>query len=289
MPVGAGPLLSVADAGDPRLADYHDLADPEGRRRRESDRAVFVAEGRLAVAALLASPYAPVSLLVDEQQLAAVSSLVDAMRARGAPVYVASRPVLAAAVGFPFHRGIVAVGRRPPEVDGLALLAAAIAAEPAPLIGVVEAVNDHENLGALFRNAAAFGVRALLLDPTCADPLYRRCVRVSVGHALAIPFGRLAPWPAALAALRAAGALLVALSPRPRPGRPTLAPEALASARRTRPVALLVGAEGAGVSEAAERAADATVAISMAAGVDSLNVATAAAIAFYAASRPPST
>jgi len=180
--------------------------------------------------------------------------------------------------------------RRPPA--GAGPLLARAARRPArpgapPLVAVLEGLNDHENIGSLFRNAAAFGVAGVLLDPTCADPLYRRSIRVSVGHVLHLPFARLEPWPDRLDQVRAAGFVVAALAP----GRARdagVAPAGLAElqarvARSDPPagVALLLGAEGSGLSASALGASDTTVAIPMADGVDSLNVAVAAAVAFH--------
>ncbi|HVM63626.1 MAG TPA: RNA methyltransferase, partial [Acidimicrobiales bacterium] len=199
---------------------------------------------------------------------------------------------VAGTVGFDLHRGVVALGRRPSPPSPDRLLAAA-AGSPAraggpPLVAVLEGLNDHENIGALFRNAAAFGVAGIVLDPTCADPLYRRSIRVSMGHVLHLPFARLEPWPAGLDQVRAAGFVVAALSPRPAfvGGRRAVGLGALGqrACRSGAPggIALLLGAEGPGLSDGALAAADAVVSIPMAHGVDSLNVATAAAIAFYA-------
>jgi tRNA G18 (ribose-2'-O)-methylase SpoU len=143
---------------------------------------------------------------------------------------------------------------------------------------IVEGVNDHENLGAIFRNASAFGAGAVLLDPTCCDPLYRRAVRVSMGHVLRVPFARLEPWPAALAGVSQRGFTVVALDPS--------AAKPIEALQCPGPVAVLAGSEGPGLSEAARTAADECVRIGMAAGVDSLNVATALAIALHRLARP---
>lgn len=273
-------------------------------------------EGRVAVAQLLRSPYPVRSLLVDDHQVTAAADLVSAARALGAPVYVGSRSVVAATVGFSLHRGVVAVADRIPAPDPARLLAQAARGASTgggrPIVAVSEGLNDHENIGALFRNAAAFGVGAVLLDSTCADPLYRRSVRVSAGHVLHVPFARLTPWPEALAQVRAAGFVVVALAPRlpagaqrapvpldllAAPGPGVDMPETARSSaalstevvtgpgaprtRTQRGVAVVVGAEGPGLSPAAVDAADVVATIPMAAGVDSLNVATAAAIAFH--------
>ncbi|MHB1929268.1 MAG: TrmH family RNA methyltransferase, partial [Acidimicrobiales bacterium] len=176
--------------------------------------------------------------------------------------------VLRRTIGFDLHRGVVALGRRLPPREVGDLLDAA-----GPLV-VAEGLNDHENLGALFRNAAALGAGGVVLDPRGADPLYRRSVRVSLGHVLGVPWARCADWPADLDRLRAAGWRVVALTPSPR-AQPL---RGVTGGART---ALLVGAEGPGLTVGALAGADEAVRIPMAGGVDSLNVATAAAIALY--------
>jgi len=204
------------------------------------------------------SAYAARSFLFTPKVAERLGGLVEAA---GAPVYVAEPDVLAATVGFDLHRGAVASAERPEPADP-----DVVAAGTAALL-VVEGVNDHENLGSLFRNAAAFGVGGLLLDPTCADPLYRRCVRVSMGHVLRIPFAVAHDWPLDLTHT------VVALTP---DGDTDIA--ALGPPER---LALLVGAEGPGLTRAALAAADVRVRIPMADGADSLNVATAAAVALH--------
>jgi len=286
---GPGPLVVVDDPADPGLAAYRDLNDPARRRSVEADGSIFVVEGKLAVERLLSSGYAVRSLLVDDHQVSSAAPLVDAVRATGAPVFVGTRAVVAATVGFALHRGVVAVADRPTPVDADQLLAdlahQAGAADGPPLLTVLEGLNDHENVGALFRNAAAFGVSGVILDPTCADPLYRRSVRVSMGHVLHVPFARLDPWPAGLARVRAAGCVVAALAPHPTAGD---VPSVNLADLRDRRVAdgvglaLLLGAEGPGLSAEALAAADVVVSIPMADGVDSLNVATSAAVALYA-------
>lgn len=289
--VSPGPLVAVDDPDDPRLDYYRDLNDPAGQFRPISEQSVFVVEGRLAVDRLLSSDYTVRSLLVDDHQVTAVGDLVAATRARGAPVFVGSRTLVATTVGFALHRGVVAVATRPPPVDADHLLVDAAGAsgpERAPrLIAVLEGLNDHENIGALFRNAAAFGAAGVLLDPTCADPLYRRSIRVSVGHVLHVPFARLAPWPTALDRVREAGFLIAALAPRSDPGSRASAVGLselkawMSGAEHSVGVALLLGAEGSGLTSAALATADMMVTIPIADGVDSLNVATAAAVALH--------
>jgi tRNA G18 (ribose-2'-O)-methylase SpoU len=256
--------VRVVDPADGRLDAYRHLRDADLRRRLDGGLGMFVVEGTLALAQLVASPYEVDSVLVAEGRLGAVAPLLEGV---DAPLYVTSRLVLAATVGFDMHRGVVAVGRRRPPTDPVA-----VAATPGALV-VLEAVNDHENLGTLFRTARALGATGVLVDPTCADPLYRRSVRVSLGHVLRLPWATVEPWPEGLVAARAGGRRLVALAPDP-------TAVALADVEPG-PVALMVGAEGPGLSAAALATADLVVRIPMAGDVDSLNVATAAGIALH--------
>ncbi len=255
------PTIEVSDSRDPRLADYVDLSDRE-LRRREVERGCFIAESPHVVEQLVRSGRRVRSVLVTPAQrdaLAETLALVDA------PVYVAPLDVLRRVVGFDLHRGAVASGDRWP------LPTVAEVAGASRRVAVVEKISDHENLGGLFRNAAAFGIDGVLLDEECADPLYRRCVRVSIGHVLTVPWTRLRT----LSEIRERGFALVALTP-------------AAGAVPIRDVdwpdrcALLLGTEGDGLSRSWLDSADLHVRIPMRPPVDSLNVATAAAIAFYA-------
>ena len=290
----AGPLVEVADLDDLRLSEYRGLNNPAARRRLEAELAIIVVEGRVAVHQLLDTRLVIRSLLVDDRQITLAADLVDAVRARGATVYVVPRHRMSELVGFRLHRGVVAVSDRPPDIDPEQILRdVAGRSGPSggpPLLAVLEGLNDPENIGALFRNAAAFGVAAVLLDPTCSDPLYRRSIRVSVGHALHLPFARLNRWPGGLEGVRAAGFVVCALAPHPAGCVPVPLHDLRARLADRVPepagVALLVGAEGPGLSEAALAAADEVVTIPMAPGVDSLNVATAAAVAFDRLSTP---
>ncbi len=258
----------VSDAEDPRLTDYIGLTDPDLRRRAEADGGFFIVEGLLAIERLLSLGTWPVrSVLVTDKAQArlALDLLPDE-----ASVLVASPTVLRATVGFNLHRGAVAsVDRRLPWSEDPAELLAGTRR-----VAVLEGINDHENLGSLFRNAAAFGIEALVLDPTCADPLYRRCVRVSMGHVLAVPFAR-AKHPIEVAA--AAGLTTLALTP-------GTAADDIADVAADPPerVAWALGSEGPGLTAAALASADRQVRIPVCGGVDSVNVATAAAIAFHA-------
>ena len=264
--------ITVDSADDPRLDDFRDLTNSDRRPDRPGGRGLVIAEGVIVVRRLLDSPYPPRALLGVPARLA---ELADDLAGHPLlPVYPVSAETMSQVVGFHLNRGVLAVADRAAPVEPTELV------RRAGVLAVLEGVNDHENLGSLFRNAAALGVSGVLLGPRCADPLYRRSVRVSMGHVLRVPFAVLPPlpvWPAALDGLREAGVRIVALTPRAE-ARP-LAAARLAGAR----VALLLGAEGAGLSEPALAAADEWVRIPMAKGVDSLNVATCAAVAFYAA------
>ena len=256
------PVIRVTDPDDPRLADYTGLTDPQLRRRVEAEQGFFIAESPLVVRALMRSGRAVRSVLVSPAQHAVLADVLDP---RDVPVYVAADDVLRQVVGFDLHRGAVASGERwpLPAVDSLL--------DGARRVAVLERLNDYENLGGLFRNAAAFGIDAVLLDSESADPLYRRCVRVSIGHALTVPWTRVT----SLEEVRGHGFSLLALTP---------APGAVPLSEITWPdrYALMLGAEGPGLSRSWLDAADLQVCIPMDPSADSLNVATAAAIAFYA-------
>jgi len=259
---------TVDDPADPRLADYIDLTDPDLRRRIEGEEGFFVAESPLVVRRLLASGRQVRSVLLTGDRY---DALADALETRpDVPVYVAADDVLRRVVGFNLHRGVVASAERWPLPDVSTVLRAA------RLIAVLQKVNDHENLGVLFRSAASLGVDAVLLDDECSDPLYRRCVRVSIGHVLHLPWTRLA----SLDEVDAAGFTTFALTP-------DAGAAPLGSVAWGERSALLLGAEGPGLSDDWLARADHRVSIPMRPGADSLNVATAAAIAFYAAVNRP--
>lgn len=272
---GSGPLREAAavaiervtDLDDPRLADYHHLREPSRRMAVERQRGIFTLEGRLSVEALLASTYAARSLLVAEEHVERIAALLRT----DVPVFTLPAAAMTKVTGVHFHRGVLAVAERP-ELPTVAEVTAA-----ATTVLVLEAVNDHENIGSLFRNAAAFGVDAVVLDPSTADPLYRRSTRVSLGHVLRVPFARADDGPGALRDLRASGFTTVALTP-----DAGAAPLGDLVAEGPERVALVLGAEGPGLSAEALAAVDRRVRIPMAAGVDSVNVATAAAIALSA-------
>lgn len=255
-------VIEVTDPADPRLDDFRNLTDADVRPDR---RGIVIAEGVNVVTRLARSAYPMRSVLGVPKR---IEALRWALADRDVPAYVCDKWLLSDVVGFRVTRGVLAAASRPPAADPDRLLRAA------RRVAVLEGLNDFENLGSLFRNAAAFGIDAVLLDPTCADPLYRRSVRVSMGHVLRIPFAVLpGPWPASLARIKQHGLHLLAMTPRESADdlRAIVAPSRWA---------LLVGAEGPGLSDAALDAADRLVRIPMAGGVDSINVATAAAVAF---------
>jgi len=246
-------------ADDPRAGDYAHVADPGWLR----DRGLFVAEGRLVVQRLLAAGRFRIrSLFVTPAALAALVPGDDLH------VLVAEQPVLNAITGFNFHRGCLALAERPPD-------AALESVASATRLLALEGVANPDNVGGLFRVAAAFGVDGILLDPASGDPLYRKAIRTSMAAALTVPFVRLADWPAGLRSLKRAGFTVVALTPHSE-ARPLAE---FAGGCRAARLVVLVGAEGAGLSDAAMGVADARVKIPIAAHVDSLNVTVAAGIA----------
>jgi tRNA G18 (ribose-2'-O)-methylase SpoU len=255
-------VIEVSDPNDPRLDDFRDLMDADVRPDR---RGIVIAEGQHVVSRLARSAYPMRAVLGVPKR---IEALHDVLADRDVPAYVADKWLLSDVVGFRVTRGVLAAASRPHSPDPETLLSSA------RRIAVLEGLNDFENLGALFRNAAAFGLDAVLLDPTCADPLYRRSVRVSMGHVLQVPFAVLpGAWPDALDSIKRHGVRLLAMTP-------DSAADDLRALRAPPRWAVLLGAEGPGLSEAALAAADQLVRIPMAGGVDSLNVATAAAIAF---------
>ena len=267
------PLVMVDDLDDPRLADYRHLREPNVRARIERNAGIFTVEGWLSLEALIESPYLMRSALVAAQHAARAQSIVDAT----VPIYAIAESALEQVTGVHFHRGVVGVAERPAPLDPTAVL------DGAKRVLILEGVNDYENLGSLFRNASAFGVDAVLLDPTTADPFYRRATRVSLGHVLRVPFARVPSevWPTILDDLRRDGMTVLALTP-----AADATPLGTVLERVPDKVAVLVGAEGPGLSSEAMAAADQRVRIPMTPGTDSVNVATSAAIALAALYQP---
>ncbi|QZA08544.1 RNA methyltransferase [Mycolicibacter heraklionensis] len=270
-------VVDIFDPRDSRLDDFRDLNSIDRRPDLPTGKGLVIAEGVLVVQRMLASRFTPRALLGTDRRLTELTPDLTAPDAPDVPYYRVSAEVMADVVGFHLNRGVLAAASRVPEPPVADLVAGA------RTIAVLEGVNDHENLGSIFRNGAGLGVDAVVFGSGCADPLYRRSVRVSMGHALLVPFARSADWPGDLAMLREQGFRLLAMTPDPRA-------EVLSSAMakvRDEPVAVLVGAEGPGLSEKAMRASDIRVRIPMSRGTDSLNVATAAALAFYERIRLP--
>ena len=300
-------IVDVADPGDPRLADYARLTDVRLRTSMESAHGLFMAEGEKVIRRAVAAGFGVRSMLVTRDKLAGLADLAGICPG---PVYVISQEVAEQVTGYQVHRGALAsMARRAlPTVTGLLSgnaaageAAAGGGASPAPpgsgqpaprrqpgwprRIVLLEDLVDHANVGAIFRCAAALGVDAVILSPRCADPLYRRAVKVSMGAVFAIPYARMSDWRGGLAEIRAAGFTLLALTP----DQSAVPLDTVTSAGR---VALLLGTEGDGLSSRWLAEADAAVCVpmspgAMAMGVDSLNVVAAAAIACHELARLP--
>lgn len=263
-------LIPVDDPADPRLADYRDLRDVALRRRLETDHGLFLAEGEKVVRRAVEAGYPARSFLMAPRWLEGLGDVLDRS---GAPCFVVSEELAEQVTGFHVHRGALAsLERLPlPSVDQVL--------DGARTLLVLEDVVDHTNVGAIIRSGAALGVDAVLLSPRCADPLYRRAVKVAMGAVFSVPWTRLPDWHDALPSLSARGFVTVAL---------TLAEdavpldEALSGLDR---VALVLGTEGHGLSERWQSSADRRAVIPMREGVDSLNVAAACAVACYVAQR----
>jgi tRNA G18 (ribose-2'-O)-methylase SpoU len=265
-------FAEIDDPTDERVRPYVALRDPALRHAVEAPgptgEGLFIAEGKLVLPRLLESPYEVLSILVIP---ARVEELFPILEPHAVDVYVAGRAVLDEVAGFPVHRGVLAAAARRELADPVTMTA------PLHRVAVLEGLNDQENLGALARSAVALGIDGLLLDPTCCDPLYRRVVRVSMGNVLHVPFARVNPWPRGLDRLRQGGFTLVALTPDP--DAEPIETAGLATLDR---VAVMLGAEGPGLSARALAHADRRVRIRQRPGADSLNVGHAAAIAFHA-------
>ena len=261
-------LIRVQDAGDPRLSDYVALRDTTLRRSLESERGLFIAEGEKVIRRAIEAGHRPRSFLLAERWLAGLSDLLDA--ASDVPVFVVSEALAEEVTGFHVHRGALASLHR---------------AEPTPmadLLGlrrlvVAEDIVDHTNVGAIIRNAAGLGWDGVLLAPRAADPLYRRSIKVSMGTVFSLPWARVDDWATAIPTLQQAGFTVAALA---------LTPDALALddlvADSPEKLAIVVGTEGDGLSRRWVAQADVVVQIPMHAGVDSLNVAAATAVACWA-------
>ena len=264
-------LIEIADADDPRLADYRDLRDVELRKHLEAQHGLFLAEGEKVVRRAVESGYVPRSFQMAPRWLGGLADVLSA--SPDAPCYGVSEALAERVTGFHVHRGALAsLERRPlPSLDDVL--------EGARTVLVLEDIVDHTNVGAILRSGAALDVDAVLLSPRCADPLYRRAVKVAMGAVFSMPWTRLEDWYDALPALSSRGFTTVAM---------TLADDAQplddAVAGLDR-VALVLGGEGHGLSARWETSADRRAIIPMREGIDSLNVAAATAVACYALQR----
>jgi tRNA G18 (ribose-2'-O)-methylase SpoU len=274
------PVVHIIDPQDDRLADYSRLTDVVLRAKHEPSKGLYIAESSTVIRRALAAGHRPRSFLMAERWLA---DLDDLLRGAGAgpdgdvPVFVGAPDVLEAITGYHLHRGALSAMHRPPLATVAELLARACGGDGARRVAVLEDIVDHTNIGAIFRSAAALGVDAVLVSPRSADPLYRRSVRVSMGTVFQVPWTRLDAWPAGLDDLRAAGFTVAALAL----SDESVPLDVLEGAPPER-LALMLGTEGDGLSRDAVAAADVVVRIPMAGGVDSLNVAAASAVAFWA-------
>jgi tRNA G18 (ribose-2'-O)-methylase SpoU len=256
------PIIRIDQFDDPRIQQYRNVSDRQLLLRQN----LFVAEGRLVVARLLEGGYAIVSLLLNEASLRALGMPLAAISA-DVPIYVCETAEFASITGFTLHRGCLALAQRPHARSAPDII------ENANLLVVLEGVADPDNIGSVFRNAAAFGADGVLLSPTCCDPLYRKAIRTSMGAVLRVAYARLENWPSDLALLTTHGFTLMALTPK--------AAIDLNTCARPRRTALLVGSEGPGLTTRVEAMADSAVRISIRDGVDSLNLATATGIALH--------
>jgi tRNA G18 (ribose-2'-O)-methylase SpoU len=261
-------VIQITDLSEPGLADYSSLTDVALRRRSEPAGGLYIAESSKVIERALQAGHRPRSVLVLEKWLWRILPLLDGY---DVPVYVGDPELLAGLTGFNVHRGALAAMHRPPLPDATELI------RDAHLVVVLEDIVDHTNVGAIFRSVAGLGADAVLVTPRCADPLYRRSVRVSMGTVLQVPWTRLPQWPQGADILHAAGFDIAAL---------TLAPDSVSlaeyAANAPAKVALLLGTEGDGLSRAALGHADTAVTVPMEHGVDSLNVAAASAVALWA-------
>ncbi|HEX2246890.1 MAG TPA: RNA methyltransferase [Arthrobacter sp.] len=262
-------LQYLSSAQDPRVADYTQLTDTALRRRREPAEGMYIAESSKVLRRAIAAGHTPRSFFLAEKWLADLEDVI--MQFPDVPVFVGAPEVLEAITGFHLHRGAMAAMNRP------APLAAAAVLSGARRVAVLEDIVDHTNVGAIFRSAAAMGMDAVLISPRCADPLYRRSIRVSMGTVFQIPWARLDDWPGELALLRQEGFTTAALE---------LTEDAITldelESRDFDKLALVLGTEGAGMLPETLTGVDLKVMIPMRAGVDSLNVAAASAVAFWA-------
>ena len=272
------PVITIDDPADERLSDYTDLTDVALRSKSEPAKGLYIAESSTVLRRALEAGHRPRSVLLAHRWLPDVEEMLAAVPDVGdVPVYVAAPALLEQVTGFHVHRGALAAMHRPVLRTVADVLASARGGRGARRVVVLEDVVDHTNVGAIFRSAAGIGVDAVLVTPRCADPLYRRSVRVSMGTVFQVPWTRIDPWPEGIDVLRAAGFITAALALTDR----SVTLDELAAGAPER-LALVLGTEGDGLRPGTITGADLVVRIPMAGGVDSLNVAAASAVAFWA-------
>ena len=268
--------IEITDPADERVRDYFTLTDVALRTTIEPVRGLYLAESEKVIRRSLGAGHRPRSFLMGHRWLTDLSDVVERAEAQGVPVYFAQPQVIEAMTGFHLHRGVLASMHRPVLRPPAELL------ENASRVVILEDIVDHTNVGAVFRSAAALGVDAVLVTPRCADPLYRRAVRVSMGTVFQVPWTRIDPWPAGVQLVRDNGFTVAAFAL----GDGAISLDDLAADQPDR-LAMIFGTEGDGLSRLAIKGADMVVKIPMAGGVDSLNMAAASAVAIWALRPPP--
>ncbi|KQQ95276.1 rRNA methyltransferase [Leifsonia sp. Leaf325] len=262
-------VIRITDLEADGLSDYARLTDVALRRVTEPEGGLYIAESTKVITRALAAGHVPRSVLLQEKWLADVEPLLADFP--DVPVFVGGAKLLEQLTGYHLHRGALAAMHRPENPSVAELL------KDARRVVILEDIVDHTNVGAIFRSSAGLGVDAVLVTPRCADPLYRRSVRVSMGTVLQVPWARLPEWDEATALLHDAGFEIAALA---------LADDAVSlpdyAADPPERIALVFGSEGDGLSRTALAAADTVVTVPMLHGVDSLNVASASAVVAYA-------
>ena len=271
-------LRRITELSDPALEDYLRMTDVRLRSRVEVERGLFMAESYEVISRAIDAGMAPRSFLMSEKWLERFTPLFS--RFPEVPVFVGAEPLLEQLTGFHLHRGALAAMQRPVLPPAAELLRAARSSGRSR-ISILEDLVDHTNVGACFRSAAAMGVDAVLVTPRCADPLYRRSIRVSMGTVFQVPWTRIEDWPASMQDLRDAGYVVAGMTL----GEGAITLDELV-AEDHQSLALLFGTEGHGIPPATDRRLDRRVTIPMRAGVDSLNVAASSAVAFYATRQP---
>ena len=268
--------IEITDPADERVRDYFALTDVALRTKVEPECGLYLAESEKVIRRALAAGHRPRSFLMGQRWITDLSDIVGRAESQGVPVYFARARIIEAMTGFHLHRGALASMHRPQLVEPAELLQSALLHEASRVL-VLEDIVDHTNVGAVFRSAAALGVDAVLVTPRCADPLYRRAVRVSMGTVFQVPWTRIEPWPAGLEVLRDHGFTVAAFAL----GDGAISLDDLAANQPDR-LAMIFGTEGDGLTRLAVKGADLVVKIPMSGGVDSLNMAAASAVALWA-------